>query len=158
MLLAKPVDLSLDHVPHFAGAFEFLPGRPFKASGIGKRPMQTSGYAGEYGTAFAFCFTTDGDHVLKHLTRFPHIKNRLSFVWRNVDTKFLKRLHRQRIESTWLQTGALGFEEFATGFIQQRCCHLTTRTVMNANKKDFLLHYCHYGKRSCSVKPDFLPA
>src|SRR6266404_4241079 len=98
MLLTKAIDLRPDHVPHLTGALEFFPGGAFKPGGIRKRPMQTSSYPRKTRTTFGLRFTTDGDDVLKHLTQFPNVEDRLSFALRYIDAEFLKRFHSQRIE------------------------------------------------------------
>src|SRR5436305_253711 len=110
MFLAEGIYFRVNLVPNPACPLEFFFRCPPEFRGIVERPLQASSDTGKYRTTFSLSFATNRDDVLKDLTRFPHIKNPLGFVFGDVDLNFPQRLDHERIDCARFETSALRFK------------------------------------------------
>jgi hypothetical protein len=53
---------------------------------------------------------------------------------RNIDPRLIHHFDRKRIDSLWLQPGAVGLEDFTRILAQKGLCHLAARRVARAQK------------------------
>ena len=102
--------------------------------------MQPCGYTREHRAALRFGLIANCYYVGKQLPGFEDVKDRLRPDTRDVHPDFLKRFHRQRVECSRFESGALCVKKLAANPVEKRCSHLAARAVMDANEKDVFLH------------------
>lgn len=140
MFRAKLTDLSVNLVPHLASLLQFFFRRAGEFRRIGERPMQARGYAGKDWTLLGLGLIANRDYIGKQLGGFENVEDRARLVLRNVDARFTKHFHGERIQFTRLEPGAFGFERIAAPSVEQGRGHLTARAVVAANEQYFLFH------------------
>ena len=136
MFLTEVFDPRSNLLQHFACPGHFLVMRSCKLRWIGEWPVQPCGYTREHRAALRFGFTANCNYVRKQLPGFEDVKDRLRPNARDIYPDFLKRFHRQRVECSRFESGALCVKKLAANPVEKRCGHLAARAVMDANEKD----------------------
>ena len=93
------------------------------------------GHAQEDRAAFGGFRVTDGDHLAEELAGPIEVEDALGGRAGNIDTRFLHRTHRVRIERARLQAGAHGLEVSAEKRVEPGLCHLAAGAVVRAKKE-----------------------
>ena len=140
MFLAEVFDPRANLLQNLACPGHLFFMRSGKLRWIGKWPVQPFRYTREHRAALRFGFTANCNYVRKQLPGFEDVKDRLRPNARDVDRDFLKRFHRQRVERSRFESGALRVKKLAANPVEKRCSHLAARAVMDANEKDVFLH------------------
>ena len=140
MFLAEVFDSRANLLQYLACPRHLFFMRSSKLRWIGKWPVQPCGYTREQRAALRFGFTANCNYVRKQLTGFEDVKDRLRPNARDTDPDFLKRSHRQRVECSRFESGALCLKKVATNLVEKRCSHLAARSFMDTNEKDVFLH------------------
>jgi hypothetical protein len=96
--------------------------------------MQARAHAGENRAPFRARLIANRNDVRELFARPREINHRFGLIPGNVNAGFLHCLHRNRVQPSRLQSGAMPFKFIPADSIQERLSHLAAGAVMDANE------------------------